>query len=152
MLRCKVLINLLNPKCRATSTFILHFALIHECIDAFYILFSALYTWFTLMWCRLESVRDFLIKLDIKLCMHLNSGNKHFFTKSCHEFESSAFAFVCFEISILLKLEIKRKSRWFKLKGQKTTVKKIWMVKTTIQEFWLQYKKWEVVEFPSHFF
>ena len=106
MLRCKVLINLLNPKCRATSTFILHFALIHECIDAFYILFSALYTWFTLMWCRLESVRDFLIKLDIKLCMHLNSGYKHFFTKSCHEFESSAFAFVCFEISILLKLEI----------------------------------------------
>ena len=106
MLRCKVLINLLNPKCRATSTFILHFALIHECIDAFYILFSALYTWFTLMWCRLESVRDFLIKLDIKLCIHLNSGNKHFFTKSCHEFESSAFAFVCFEISILLKLEI----------------------------------------------
>ena len=47
---------------------------------------------------------------------------------------------------------------------QKTTVKKIWMVKattvqkiwmgktTTIQEFWLQYKKWKVVKFPSHFF
>ena len=31
------------------------------------------------------------------------------------KFESSAFAFVCFEISTLLKLEIKRKSRWFKI-------------------------------------
>ena len=34
----------------------------------------------------LESVQDFLIKLDMKpcACMHLLSGNKHFFIKSCH--------------------------------------------------------------------
>ena len=34
-----------------------------------------------------------------------------------------------------------------------TIVQKIWMGKTTtIQEFLLPYKKWEVAEFPSHFF
>ena len=32
----------------------------------------------------LESVQDFLIKLDIKTCMYSSSGNKHFFTKSGH--------------------------------------------------------------------
>ena len=37
--------------------------------------------------------------------------------------------------------------------GKTTTIQKIWMGKTTtIQEFLLPYKKWEVVEFPSHFF
>ena len=138
MLRCKVLINLLNPKCRATSTIILHFALIHECIDAFYILFSALYTWFTLMWCRLESVRDFLIKLDIKLCMHLNSGNKHFFTKSCHEFESSAFVFVCFEKSIFQtfwKLHCCTKSLFFELETSNCGYLLIFWFPLTVQSF-----------------
>ena len=32
----------------------------------------------------LESVQDFLIKLDIKSYRHLSSRNKHFFTKSWH--------------------------------------------------------------------
>ena len=32
----------------------------------------------------LESVQDCLIKLGMKPCMHLCSGNKYFFTKSCH--------------------------------------------------------------------
>jgi hypothetical protein len=32
---------------------------------------------------KLESVQDFLTKLDIKT-MYASSGNKHFFTKSCH--------------------------------------------------------------------
>ena len=32
----------------------------------------------------LESVQDFLIKLDMKPCTYASSGNKHFFTKSCH--------------------------------------------------------------------
>ena len=31
-----------------------------------------------------ESVQDVLIKLGMKPCMHLVSGNKYFFTKSCH--------------------------------------------------------------------
>ena len=31
------------------------------------------------------------------------------------QFESSAFGFVCFEISSFRRVEIKRKSRWFKL-------------------------------------
>ena len=30
---------------------------------------------------RLESFQDFLIEVDMKPRMHLNSGNKHFFTK-----------------------------------------------------------------------
>ena len=32
----------------------------------------------------LESVQDFLIKLDMKPCKYASSGNKHFFTKLCH--------------------------------------------------------------------
>ena len=31
--------------------------------------------------CGLESIQDFLIKLDMKPCMHLFSDSKHFFTK-----------------------------------------------------------------------
>ena len=34
-----------------------------------------------------------------------------------------------------------------------TNVQKTWMGKTsTIQEFWLNIKQWEVAKFPSHFF
>ena len=33
---------------------------------------------------RLESFQDFLIELDMKPRMYAFSGNKHFFTKSCH--------------------------------------------------------------------
>ena len=32
----------------------------------------------------LESVQDFLIKLDMKTCRYQSSGKKHFFTESCH--------------------------------------------------------------------
>ena len=32
----------------------------------------------------IKSVQDFLIKLDMKPCMYVCNGNKHFFTKSCH--------------------------------------------------------------------
>ena len=31
-----------------------------------------------------ESIQDFLIKLDMKPFMYASSGNKYFFTKSCH--------------------------------------------------------------------
>ena len=32
---------------------------------------------------RIESVQDFLIKLDMKPCTYASIGNKHFFTQSC---------------------------------------------------------------------
>ena len=34
--------------------------------------------------CTIESVQDFLIKLDMKPCTYASIGNKHFYTKSCH--------------------------------------------------------------------
>ena len=34
--------------------------------------------------CKLESIQDFLIKLDMKPCKYASSENKHFFTKSSH--------------------------------------------------------------------
>ena len=69
-----------------------------------------------------------------------------------HKFESSAFAFVCFEISTLLKLEISsfRRVENFKLqKGWNQTQKQMIQAIESILEFFLS-TKWLVL-FYYHF-